>query len=82
MIEEIKDLVGFNIHVGDNVVWSESSSSYCSYLCYGRVINIEKKKVQTWITVEKIISGDGYTGKYNKIRKFIYPRQHHNLIVI
>ena len=79
MITEIEDITGKKLHVGDNVAWGDTTSSYCAIICYGKIVDIQKKPIQTHIKVQVKKDG-GYWTNDGQIRTFIYPRNNHNLI--
>lgn len=80
MITEIVDIKGEALNIGDKVAWGDTTSSYNAVIGYGEIVDIKFKNTQTHIIVKIIKDCNPY---YNgSLKKFIYPRNHHNLIKI
>ena len=79
MITDIVDIKGEQLNVGDLVAYGDTTSSYNSVICYGKIVNIQKKNLQTHIIVKTIKNG-GWQYYNDKFVTFIYPRNYHNLI--
>jgi len=84
MITEVKDITGKEIQVGDKVAFGDTTSSYNAVICYGEVVEIQKcaSRYQTNVLV-RITKNGGYDHwSEGQIKKFIYPRNYYNLMII
>lgn len=79
---EVKDLIGNILKVGDKVSWGEKSSTSTAYINYGEISLIEEKPYQTIISVSILKCGHKWNGWNKGIRRFIFPRNYHNLIKV
>lgn len=80
MITDIVDVKGEQLNVGDYIAFGETTSSYNSIICTGRIIDIQKKKYQSHIKIQVIDDGSGYWYKKNSIKTMIYPRNYNNIV--
>ena len=80
MINEIVDLFGKSLQVGDKIVWGKATSSYNCCVYSGEIVGIETKPLQTYIKVRIDKCGDNHRWYLNRIRTFIYPRKYNNIM--
>lgn len=87
-MNEIKDIKGQILKVGDKVILSDDWASGCDYLVIGVVEKIEYKPVKTIATIKIIKNGrwnygkDDKSSKYESTMKYEIPRVHDNLYIV
>lgn len=84
MVTEVKDITGREIQVGDKVAFGDTTSTHNAVICYGEVVEIKKcaSGYQTNILVRVTKNGGWDHWGKGQIRKFIYPRNYYNLMII